>query len=1067
MPPNRPKDPPKIVGPAPPPAPRTSKPARPPGLYEELITRRLEAALSEIRGQGWRDEIEQLDPAEAPGVLARFVHDLVEPLLGSLTGDDRTARQLAIVNNLVDHLQTAVKGSPVLGDDALAPPARQLLALVDPGLHGVGEGTTPQRPSIPLASSHLLINGPRDHTVSSEIKREFASADRIDLLVSFLKWSGWRLLRDLARRFLDRHPGRLRVLTTTYMGATDRRVLDDLVHCGAEVKISYDTRRTRLHAKAWLFHRDSGYSTALVGSSNLSAAALIDGLEWNVRLSHVETPQVLRQFQTAFEQYWEEGEFETYDPTTDADRVDEALKSEHRSGAEALALHIDVRPYPFQQEILDRLDAERRRGHTRNLVVAATGTGKTVVAALDYRRLRTTESPLTLLFVAHRKEILDQSLAMFRVVLKDGAFGEQLVAGRRPVRGDHVFASIQSLNEKRIQQLDPSYYDVVIIDEFHHAAAPTYDRLLQHLKPRFLLGLTATPERADGKSILDWFDERMAAELRLWHALDQQLLCPFQYFGIADGTDLSTTGWQAGRYVTADLDNVYTGNHARARTILRALADTIEDPHEMRALGFCVSIDHAEFMAAQFNKAGIPATALTSNSEEHTRATVIDRLRNREINIVFAVDIFNEGVDVPEVDTVLFLRPTESATVFLQQLGRGLRLADGKECLTALDFVGHMHAKFRFDRRFRAILGGTRKQILREVEQDFPRLPPGCAIHLQREAQQAVIENIKQTLGAGWNALVEDLRGISGSVSLRRFLNEADVDLTELYAGTDRGWTKLRRAAGHRVPEPTPDEPSLSRAINRLLHVNDPERFRAWRTLLEQGTAPEELKLNHPDHRLLYMLASILDTQRRPLAEQPAVLAALLANQPLRQELTELLALLEDDVRRPTSPHEMPIPAPLHLHADYQLAEIMAAMGVVDPRSTKLVRPQAGVFWHQRYSSDLFFITLDKSEKDYSPTTMYNDYPISPTLFHWQSQSNTREDSPTGRRYRDHAQRGSHILLFVRRRKQDERRITAPYTFLGPATYESHRGERPMSITWRLRQSMPVKLFEEMKVAAG
>jgi superfamily II DNA or RNA helicase/HKD family nuclease len=1042
-------------------------PCRPPGLYEELVTHRLEAALEEIRGEGWRDEIESLDPAEAPGVLARFVHDLVEPLLGSLTGKGRTTRQLELVNNLVAHLMSAVDNSPILDDDALAPPPRQLLSLVDPTLHGVGEAAAPQRPSIPLASSHLLINGPRDHTVSSEIKRELASADRVDLLVSFLKFSGWRLLRDDVRRFLDRRPGGLRVLTTTYLGATDRKVLDELAAAGAQVRISYDTRRTRLHAKAWLFHRDSGYSTALVGSSNLSAAAITDGLEWNVRLSHVETPQVLRQFQTAFEQYWEEGEFEPYDPAADADRVDQALRSEQRTGAEALALRIDVRPYPFQQEILDRLDAERRRGHTRNLVVAATGTGKTVVAALDYRHLRTIEGPLKLLFVAHRREILDQSLATFRVVLKDGAFGEQLVAGRRPVHGDYVFASIQSLSENRIHQLDPAFYDVVIVDEFHHAAAPTYDRLLNHVRPRYLLGLTATPERADGQPIIQWFDHRLAAELRLWHALDQQLLCPFQYFGIADGTDLSTTGWQAGRYVTAELDNVYTGNHARARTILRALDDTIEDPHAMRALGFCVSIAHAEFMAAQFNAAGIPAAALTTNSNEDTRKHILERLKAYELNIVFAVDIFNEGVDVPEVDTVLFLRPTESATVFLQQLGRGLRLSEGKECLTALDFVGHMHAKFRFDRRFRAILGGTRKQILREVEQGFPRLPPGCAIHLQREAQQAVLGNIKQTLGAGWNALVEDLRGLTGPVSLRRFLTEANVDLTELYAGDDRGWTKLRRQAGHALPPPTPDETPLARAINRLLHVNDPERFKVWRALFDHCAPPQELKLNQPDHRLLFMLASMLDTQRRPLAEQPAVLESLLNNEPLRQEMIELLTLLEDAVRRPTGPLDLPIPAPLQLHADYQLAEIMAAMGSVTPDTHTLVRPREGVYWHEHYRCDLFFITLEKSNRDYSPTTMYDDYPISPTLFHWQSQSTTREDSPTGRRYREHAHRGSHILLFVRRRKQDERRITDAYTFLGPATYESHHGERPMSITWRLHHPMPAELFEEMKVAAG
>ena len=610
---------------------------RPPGLYEELVTRRLEAVLAEVRSEGWREEVGNLDAAEAPRVLARFVHDLVEPLLGSLSGEERTSRQVEIVNQLVETLRSAVNDSPVLDDDALAPPARQLLALVDPSGHGVGEPSSPTRPSIPLASTHLLINGPRDRTVSSEIERELGSVDRVDLLVSFLKWSGWRLLRDPVRRFLERRPGGLRVLTTTYMGATDRKVLDDLVDCGAQVKISYDTRRTRLHAKAWLFHRDSGYSTALVGSSNLSAAALVDGLEWNVRLSQVETRQVLAQFQTAFEQYWEEGEFETYNPATDAERVDQALKSEQRTGADALALHIDVRPYPFQQEILDRLEAERRRGHTRNLVVAATGTGKTVVAALDYRRLREQYGPLKLLFVAHRREILDQSLAMFRVVLKDSRFGEQLVAGRKPTEGRHVFASIQSLHEDRLLHFDPSFYDVVIVDEFHHAAAPTYDRLLQHVRPRYLLGLTATPERADGEPITHWFEDRMAAELRLWHALDQQLLCPFQYFGIADGTDLRSTGWQAGRYVTADLDRVFTGNNARVRKILQAVVDTVENPREMRALGFCVSISHAEFMARELERHGIPAAALTANSDEQTRSNVLDRLRRREINVVFAV----------------------------------------------------------------------------------------------------------------------------------------------------------------------------------------------------------------------------------------------------------------------------------------------------------------------------------------------------------------------------------------------------------------------------------------------
>ena len=1039
---------------------------RPSGLYEELLTLQLEKALEETRSRGLRECVEALDPAEAPAVLARFVHDLVEPLLGSLTGEDKLARQVELVNGVVGLLRREVEHSPVLADDAVAQPARQLMALVDPARHGVAEAAAPERPSIPLASSALLVNGPRDHTVSSEIQLELASADRVDLLVSFLKWSGLRLLKDRLQHFLRWNPGGLRVLTTTYMGATDRRVLDELVRMGAAVKVSYDTRRTRLHAKAWLFHRASGFDTALIGSSNLSAAAMVDGLEWNVRLSRVDAPQILERFQSVFDHYWEEGEFEAYDPVRDGERFDRAARAEQQTSADALTLHLDIRPHPFQQEILDSLDAERLRGHTRNLVVAATGTGKTVVAALDYRRLCQQHGPLRLLVVAHRREILEQSLATFRAVMRDGGFGEELYAGHLPASGEHVFASIQSLHDKRLEDLDPAYYDVVIVDEFHHAAAPTYDRLLRHVRPRFLLGLTATPERADGASVTDWFDHRIAAELRLWHALDQQLLCPFQYFGVADGTDLRDVGWHRGRYVDSDLERVYTADTARAKKILRALANTVEDLGAMRALGFCVSITHAEFMAREFERAGIRAAALTSNSGNAERDTILRRLRTRQINVVFAVDIFNEGVDVPEVDTVLFLRPTESATVFLQQLGRGLRLAPDKECLTALDFVGHMHRRFRFDRRFRAIMGGTRRQVLEEAEHGFPRLPPGCAIHLEREAQRLVVENIKETLGAGWSALAEDLRALPGDVELRTFLREADVDLIDVYAGGDRGWTKLRRAAGHRLPPADPDETRFEKVISRLLHVNDPVRLAAWRELAASVNVPDAFDLRRQEHRVLLMLSSMLDTERLPLAAQPEVLRSFLSHEPLRRELAQLLDVLEDGSRRPTTPHPMDLDIPLHLHADYQLAEIMAGFGVVTPAG-KLERPQAGVRWLENLGADLFFITLEKSAKDYSPTTMYKDYPISPTLFHWQSQSGTREASPTGQRYIHHAQRGSLVLLFVRRRNEDPRHETVPYTFLGPATYVAHHGERPMSITWRLHTPMPPELFEDTKVAAG
>ena len=331
--------------------------------------------------------------------------------------------------------------------------------------------------------------------------------------------------------------------------------------------------------------------------------------------------------------------------------------------------------------MLESLQVERDvHDRHRNLVVAATGTGKTVVAALDYRRLcelarRRSREPAALLFVAHRKEILDQSLRTYREVLADAAFGELYVGDARPERWRHVFASVQSLTSYDVTNIPAEAFEVVVIDEFHHAEATTYRRIIDHLRPRELLGLTATPERADGSDVRSYFDGRTAAELRLWDALGADLLCPFHYFGIADGTDLRGIEWKRGRYDERGLDNVYTGNDARARIVLQQVRDKITDLGAMRALGFCVCVAHSEYMAETFNRAGIPALAVTGATASRDRARALEDLRSRRVNVLFAADLFNEGLDLPDVDTVLFLRPTESATIFLQQLGRGLRHA--------------------------------------------------------------------------------------------------------------------------------------------------------------------------------------------------------------------------------------------------------------------------------------------------------------------------------------------------------------------------------------------------------
>ncbi len=554
----------------------------------------------------------------------------------------------------------------------------------------------------------------------------------------------------------------LRVITTVFTGSTERKALDWLAKLGAQVKVSYDTQSTRLHAKAWLFRRATGFSTAYIGSSNLSKAALVDGVEWNVCLSQVGSPDILEKFDATFGTYWESPEYEAYDPHRDAARFDRAVAPEQGDALEAPLLFLDVEPWPHQREMLVKLAVERDR-HLRykNLVVAATGTGKTIVAALDYKRLRDRDGDLRLLFVAHRQEILKQSLGAFRQVLRSGDFGELYVDGHRPEEGRHVFASVQSLAQVDLAALDPSAFDVVIVDEFHHAAAPTYRKLIDHLTPKILLGLTATPERTDAGDILHYFDNHIAVELRLWDALERGLLCPFQYFGLHDNTDLSSVRWSRKGYDTAELERLYTGDDARVKLVLEQVSQKHRNAATMRALGFCVSIAHAEFMARRFTDAGLPSLAVSADTDSDTRKDALASLRAGRVRALFAVDLFNEGVDLPEVDTLLFLRPTESALVFLQQLGRGLRRHERKDCVTVLDFIGQSHRRFRFDLRYRAVTGTTRTDVEKQVQLGFPFLPAGCSMQLDRVATKIVLDNLKSALPSRRPAMVRELRTLA------------------------------------------------------------------------------------------------------------------------------------------------------------------------------------------------------------------------------------------------------------------------------------------------------------------
>ncbi|WP_256869591.1 DUF3427 domain-containing protein [Paenarthrobacter ureafaciens] len=1012
--------------------------------------------------------VEDVDPDYSPEVLSHHIAEAVRNALSAAKPEER----VILANRLLSQLQT---------DNQVTPGPRQLLSLHRPDAL---KRRQLRRPTTKLSESALLTNGKDDPNLAVELRTEIESANTVDLLCAFVRWTGLRLLEPALEQLMERGV-KFRVITTTYMGATERRAIDELVRrYGAEVKISYETQATRLHAKAWLFRRNTGFGTAYVGSSNLSRAALLDGLEWNVRLSSIATPDLLKKFEITFDSYWEQKSFQAYDPDRDGDKLDAALERNggKRTAAPNTITGLEVVPFLHQEEMLEDLEAERSKGFNRNLLVAATGTGKTVIAALDYKRLSEVAGrPLSLLFVAHRQEILKQSLRTYRNVLQDGSFGELYVGNHKPEHWKHLFASVQSLASLGVESFEAGQFDVVVIDEFHHALAPTYRQLLDYLQPQQLLGLTATPERGDGGNVAkEFFEGRTASELRLWDALDADLLVPFHYFGVSDDVDLSRLEWKRGNYDTAQLDRLYTGNDARAAKVIRELRDKVVGTEHMRALGFCVSVQHAHYMATVFNDAGITSVAVDGGTDEAARADALARLRNRETNCIFAVDIFNEGLDIPEVDTILMLRPTQSATIFLQQLGRGLRRSDDKAVLTVLDFIGQQRREFRFDLRYRALTGYGRKQLEKAVDEEFPYLPSGSQIVLDRVAQKVVLDNIKAQLRFNRNQLINDVASY-GETELASYLRESGNELKAIYRSTRDSWTGYLRQAqliegfsplesvlkGIHHDRSSADEKKLLGRMAALIHVDDPERAEAY-SMLVSADAPRYAELGAREQTFARMLFYTLWDDGGGFKTYDDGLDHLRAYGFVCSEIKQIVSLGVASSKHAAKGLGAGLQhIPLLTHGTYRREEALAALQYGSLELGKNVQHREGVAWCPATATDAFFVTLNKDDRKHSATTMYKDYAISPELFHWESQNATSPVSPTGKRYLDRRSHGSHIVLFTRDTAEDETGLTVPYTCLGQVDYVQHTGEKPIAITWRLHRPMPADVFASAVVAGA
>lgn len=1031
------------------------------GIYEALLDEYLCDTLA--RHPELRTVFGKIDPEEQPAKYASFVAKVLEQ---ALREESDTEKRLALCNHILGHVASE-PGRGHLDKHRLIQNQKPILLEITPQHYG--RSGIP-RPHTSLTESSLFTGSPQEPQLGHELLEEMRSADGVDILVSFIKWSGLRLLMPAFEDLRDRNIP-VRLITTSYMGASDAPAVEWLAHLpNVEVRVSFDTERTRLHAKAYHFKRNSGFSTAYIGSANMSHAAITSGLEWNLKVTAQDMGHILEKFSVEFETYWNSREFVPFDPenpTIFRIAIDRARNPQHNGPA----VFFDLRPHPFQDRILEALERERNaHDRWRNLVIAATGTGKTVVAAFDFKRFfDSKQKQAKLLFVAHRQEILQQAQATFANVLRDQNFGELLVGQFQANRMEHLFCSVGMLTSRRLwEQVGSGFYDYIVVDEAHHGTASSYRPLFDHFTPQILLGLTATPERMDGDNVAADFGNRFAAEIRLPEALEEKLLCPFHYFGVADPIAISGEQfWRNGKYDTSALENVYVLDNVsatkRVNAIVTALNRYEPDLTTIKGIGFCVTIRHAQFMADTFTNQGISAAAFVSGIDGDSCRELLADLINGRLSFLFTVDKLSEGVDVPEINTVLFLRPTESLTVFLQQLGRGLRHAPGKDCLTVLDFVGQTHRRYRVDTKLKALLPRHRFSIDKEVEQDFPHLPAGCSIQLDRLSRQYVLENIRENLGK-LNVQVPDrlqtFTSESGQkLTFGNFIRYHDYDPEVLLVKETWSEWKAKALLG---PIPTdPDLARLSKTLVRAAFINGPREIALLRDVLAkiaQGAIDDALTIAGNSVMSVYYriwgdkgsnlgIASLEDAFSR-LSRNPSIMA----------DLDEILAWAEYTTEVSGLIPQLPYGCPLELYACYGGKEIQAVFGKANLETSG--QAGVGVFHFPEFKTYVLLVTFQKTEKEFSPSTMYADYPISRELMHWESQANTAQHHTDGQNLIHHQERGYTILVFARDQKK-RNNVTVPFTYLGPVDMVSYESERPIKMVWRLRHSMPVEMFED------
>ncbi|PRO66476.1 DUF3427 domain-containing protein [Alkalicoccus urumqiensis] len=927
----------------------------------------------------------------------------------------------------------------------------------------------------------LLVNN-ESETLLKELTNSLETCDRFYFGVAFVNYSGVQLLLDAIHEAVK--AGKQgQIMTSTYLNFTDPKALRRLQEIqDIHINVFVTDENRGFHTKTYIFEYDDSYKI-IIGSSNLTHSALKSNVEWNVEIiSKKERPFVERVLKE-YHLLWDACHTLSEDFLRDYEKQYEEVQR-LRPQQHVLQMRSEyVVPNKMQRRAMDNLARLRQLGETKSLVIAATGTGKTFMAAFDVQRVK----PKRLLFLVHREDILIKAKETFEYLLhrENRTFG-MLTGTKKEAQADYVFANIRTM-ATRYESFSPDAFDYIVYDEAHHTAAPQYQEVMQHFTPDFMLGMTATPERSDDASVFELFDHNAAIEVRLHDALEDGLVAPFHYFGITDVEDIDLSDLSASeqREIARRLQV-----HARVDHILHHLYFYGHQGTKRKALGFCVNVEHAKYMAKEFTERGIPSAALSGEDHAAERERVIDRLEDESdpLECVFTVDIFNEGVDIPSVNLVLMLRPTESPIVFIQQLGRGLRKHPGKEFLTVLDFIGNHSRAFLVALALNGQRYYDKESLKVAVATGFAHLPGPVHVQMDEISTQQILAQLDQEsfqsmkyLRASYVEFKKIRHGkppyrlmdyhtyegapdpvlfIQHSGSYLHFLAkmEKETPLTEMLA--DDRWAKAYESLSKLLPLKRPHEAAILTVLLKQRTITVEQAKQAvlhWMETVEEATVR---------HAMRTLAQHFLDDSEK--SRQPALVSweeEVLVRTDVMDTFLEndvYVSWLEDVLEYGLHRFEQEYGAVTDhvpfFHAGTQYKMRDAALLSNFEKSHSSFRGSGLLVNGNDY---FLFVDLHK-DASVEERLNYHDELESPTTFLWDSPNNMAQASKRGQNLIHHEAKGNRLHLFVRKYKEIERNKPEPFIYLGEVRVESYEGERPVSFRMQLEEPVPPLLYREL-----